>query len=199
MAQLVVGPLTPAGTALRASLGQRSMGFVAPSRIEPFRESLSRLIGAPDRDRAYATARSVIDRFAAHSPARTADRRVLSTMNRLLGNFAVNAPVRDLARDAGLSESRFSHVFRRDVGVPLRTYRRWLRLRAGVVFGMAGWDLKDAAHEAGFADQADFSRTCREAFGVSPSTITQRPTAVVLGDAPAGCSLMSSLAAGPVA
>ena len=46
----------------------------------------------------------------------TLDQPVLSTMNRLLGDFAVNAPVRDLARDAGLSESRFSHVFRRDVG-----------------------------------------------------------------------------------
>lgn len=195
MAQLTVGPLTAPGLALRAGLGRRSAGFLPIAAIEPFRAELDALAGSGDVNRARAVARSLIEQFSPAFPVSEADDRVLATINRLLGEFARNGPVAELAREAGLSESRLSHLFRRVVGLPVRTYRRWLRLRAGMVLGLAGWGLADAAHEAGFADQADFSRSCREAFGLPPSRITQRPTTVALGPVKATCSLMSSVAA----
>lgn len=75
----------------------------------------------------------------------------------------------ELASLATLSESRFSHWFREQTGMPLRSYRKWLRLIFGMESALRGHNLTEAAHEARFADQAHFSRTFSLAFGVSPS------------------------------
>ena len=76
-----------------------------------------------------------------------------------------------MAASAGLSASRFGHVFRADTGVTWRAYVRWFRLRVAARALASGWSVTDAAHEAGFADGAHFSRTFRAMFGLSPSQL----------------------------
>jgi AraC-like DNA-binding protein len=73
------------------------------------------------------------------------------------------------ASAAGLSASRFQHLFTAEVGVPFRRYRLWQRLRAAIRAAAAGASLTDAAHAAGFADQAHFTRAFRRTFGAPPS------------------------------
>jgi AraC-like DNA-binding protein len=73
------------------------------------------------------------------------------------------------ATAAGLSTSRFQHLFTREVGVPFRRYRGWQRLRGAIRAAASGLSLTDAAYAAGFADQAHFSRTFRATFGAPPS------------------------------
>jgi AraC-like DNA-binding protein len=73
------------------------------------------------------------------------------------------------AAAAGLSTSRFQHLFTQEVGVPFRRYRGWQRLRAAIREAAQGTSLTAAAHAAGFADQAHFSRAFRTAFGAPPS------------------------------
>jgi AraC-like DNA-binding protein len=73
------------------------------------------------------------------------------------------------AAAAGLSPSRFQHLFTQEVGVPFRRYRGWQRLRAAIREAAQGTSLTAAAHAAGFADQAHFSRAFRAAFGAPPS------------------------------
>lgn len=80
----------------------------------------------------------------------------------------------DLARDAGLSESRFLHLFSGQVGAPLRRYRAWNRLRAATHAALLGASLTEAAHMAGFADSAHFSRTFRDMLGEAPSGVLGR-------------------------
>jgi AraC-like DNA-binding protein len=74
-----------------------------------------------------------------------------------------------LAALAGLSASRFSHWFRASTGMPLRSYRKWLRLILGLEHAMGAASLSSAAHQAGFADQAHFTRTFVDMFGVRPA------------------------------
>ncbi|MCB1139140.1 MAG: helix-turn-helix transcriptional regulator [Leptospiraceae bacterium] len=74
----------------------------------------------------------------------------------------------DVAFHAGLSESRLAHVFKDHMGLPLRRFILWLRLQRAVLTVQAGGSLTDAAHSAGFSDQAHFSRTFRQSFGLSP-------------------------------
>lgn len=76
---------------------------------------------------------------------------------------------RFLATASGLSESRFSHWFRERTGMPVRSYRKWLRLVRGIEHVLAGDRLTDAAHGAGFSDQAHFTRTFVATFGINPS------------------------------
>lgn len=73
------------------------------------------------------------------------------------------------AQRLGVSTSRFMHRFRALTGMPVRAYLRWRRLQLALRFVLDGNDLTDAAHRAGFADAAHFSRTFREHFGLSPS------------------------------
>lgn len=90
------------------------------------------------------------------------------------------APVRlaSLARIAHASESWLAHTFTRTIGVPIRRYVLWRRLRVAIVASLGGASLTQAAHAAGFADAAHLSRTFRENFGVAPSFLFSRRDAL---------------------
>lgn len=75
-----------------------------------------------------------------------------------------------LAKLVHLSPTRFSHWFVEQTGLPLRSYRKWSRLVAALQHISAGRSLTEAAHAAGFADAAHFSRTFRNLFGLDPSS-----------------------------
>lgn len=79
--------------------------------------------------------------------------------------------MRDAAEHAGLSESRFRHVFRQRVGMPFRRYRLWRRMAVVAKRIDAGDTLTAAALEAGFASSAHFSEAFRQMFGLSPSAL----------------------------
>ncbi len=74
----------------------------------------------------------------------------------------------EAAEVAGLSPGRLTHLFKQEVGLPLRRYSAWLRIRRAVASVATGESLTTAAHSAGFADQAHFSRSFRDLFGLSP-------------------------------
>ena len=76
-----------------------------------------------------------------------------------------------MAADAALSPSRFAHAFRDQTGMAVRPYLRWLRLARALQAASHGQSLTDAAHEAGFADAAHFTRTMRRHFGVTPGSV----------------------------
>lgn len=77
--------------------------------------------------------------------------------------------VAKLAAMAGLSPSRFQHVFTQQIGVPFRSYRRWNRIRTAIREILKGRNFTEAAHHAGFTDSAHFSREHRKTFGAQPS------------------------------
>ncbi|MFC9895639.1 helix-turn-helix domain-containing protein [Nocardia sp. NPDC127579] len=81
----------------------------------------------------------------------------------------------DVARRVGLSPARLSHLFAAQVGIPLRPYILWLRLRVAIVRVRSGDDLDTAATAAGFDDSAHLTRTCRRTFGLVPTAL--EPTA----------------------
>ena len=74
----------------------------------------------------------------------------------------------DLARIAYLSESRLQHVFREQVGVPIRRYLLWHRYLTALSLLADGFPVTDAAHAAGFADGAHLSRTAVRMNGYTP-------------------------------
>jgi len=76
-----------------------------------------------------------------------------------------------LAVVAGLSPSRLMHAFTDSMGIALRPYLLWLRLQLACSELMGGASATDAALQAGFADAAHFSRTCRRMLGTTPTAI----------------------------
>lgn len=94
---------------------------------------------------------------------------------RLLPDLVAAGPVSgmELAARVGISVSRLTHLFTEQVGIPLRRYVLWSRLRIAITRVQAGDDLTGAAHGAGFADSAHLSRTTREMFGLPPSVLSR--------------------------
>lgn len=130
------------------------------------------------RRRALAT---VVDDLIAHLAPTTADygtaarHPAIEDALRLLPDMVAAGPVSgtELAAQLGLSASRLTHLFTEQVGIPLRRYVLWSRLRAAITRVQAGDDLTGAAHGAGFADSAHLTRTTREMFGLPPSALSR--------------------------
>jgi AraC-like DNA-binding protein len=98
-------------------------------------------------------------------------RAAMDLLPSLVGAGAVRGT--EVAAHVHVSTSRLTHLFTDQVGIPLRRYVLWLRLRIAITRVQAGDDLTDAAHAAGFADSAHLTRTCRDMFGLPPSLLSR--------------------------
>lgn len=112
--------------------------------------------------------------FSKRHARRGMDARVARVVQQLQERGDEPVPLAQLAGSVGLSASRFQHLFTREVGVPFRRYRAWNRLRAAIREITQGKNFTTAAHAAGFADQAHFSREFRLTFGAPASGSLRR-------------------------
>lgn len=72
---------------------------------------------------------------------------------------------------AGLSTSRFQHLFRETTGTSFRRYRLWKRMAVVARSLKRGDSLTTAALDAGFSSSAHLSSTFRRMFGIKPSDL----------------------------
>ncbi|WP_460761937.1 helix-turn-helix domain-containing protein [Nocardiopsis oceani] len=86
---------------------------------------------------------------------------------------ATDLPISSIAGEVGLSPVRLRALVGDAVGVPLVRLRRWARLRAAIS-ALAHSSLAEAAAEAGFADQAHFTRTAGSLIGRTPGSLRGR-------------------------
>lgn len=109
--------------------------------------------------------------LAAPAISGTVDLRIVAAARRIRDDPAIAVSSRELASEAGLSESRFLHLFRAQLGTSLRRYRIWVRLvHAGTAIG-AGATLTEAAMKAGFASPSHLSDRFKTTFGLSASQL----------------------------
>ncbi len=90
--------------------------------------------------------------------------RALAELDELISG---KVAARQLAQAAHLSLSQLERLFGEHLGLPIRRLVLWRRLRLALAQVLAGSSLTVAAHNAGFADSAHFSRTMKKLFGVS--------------------------------
>jgi AraC-like DNA-binding protein len=122
----------------------------------------------PDSGNLRARVLDIVD-FAERRARRQMDARIVRAVTALERQAGDAMSAGDAAASAGLSHWYFQHLFSREVGVPFRRYRGWHRLRAAIRQAAGGNSLTVAAHAAGFADQAHFTRSFRRTFGAPPS------------------------------
>lgn len=127
-------------------------------------------------DGAHWTAAALDDllAFARTRERRALDARIARAVALLSDDAQETVRVADVARAVGLSPSRFQHLFAREVGVPFRRFRVWQRLRGAIGEIASGSSFTDAAHRAGFFDQAHFARAFRQTFGAPASPSLRR-------------------------
>lgn len=109
-----------------------------------------------------------LDHAVRHCPRRSlGDPRVERALSALDRWLTTKVPGSALAAEAHLSLSQLQRLFASQLGLPVRRLVLWRRLRMAMVLILAGSPVTDAAHEAGFADSAHFSRSLKKLFGVT--------------------------------
>jgi len=111
----------------------------------------------------------------ARGSANPLDERIKSVLVLIKNNLAhqqFNSEA--LAAGVFLSTSRFLHLFKEQIGLPLRKYILWCRVLHAAEHLLQGNNLTACAHAAGFSDSAHFSRTFSVLFGVSPSSVLKK-------------------------
>jgi AraC-like DNA-binding protein len=165
-----IHPNSALGTAVTARL-RSAVGIVSRSKTAQWRLAL----GDPET---LDPAR--VKRWLAAVMQGTLRARVhprIEHVMRILQDQPLDTQVTSLAAlsmVAGLSPSRFTHVFTESMGTPLRPFMRWLRLRRAARELVSGRSATDAAHVAGFADAAHLTRTFRRMLGGTPRLLIQR-------------------------
>lgn len=119
-------------------------------------------------DRVIETLAAGVDR------RRDRDPRIKKAADILKRHLVSPPRTSELAKMVGLSEGRLTHLFTQEMGLSLRQYVSWLRVRHVVLVMATQGTLTRAAHEAGFADSPHLSRTFRSMFGDPPSILVQR-------------------------
>jgi AraC-like DNA-binding protein len=119
-------------------------------------------------------------------PARPVDLRVERARTLLRAAPSRRLPLAELAAAVALSPSRLAHVLRPRLGLPIRRYLLWLRLRDALRELVGGSTITEAAHAAGFADASHLDRTFRRMLGFTPSAALRASQFVQAASAPGG-------------
>lgn len=103
--------------------------------------------------------------------AKALDPRIAASLDHIHSSLPEILSIHELAIGADLSEHRFMHLFKKQVGIPVRRYALWARMQKAAFMLKDGRTLTEAAHEAGFSDSAHMSRSFKELFGITPSAV----------------------------
>jgi AraC-like DNA-binding protein len=104
-------------------------------------------------------------------PRRALDPRVARAILQI-GKFA-GEPVTaaSCAAEAGLSPSRFLHLFKEETGISFRSFRAWKRARHLLHFANQDINLAHLAQDIGYPDSTHFSHSIRRFYGLKPRAI----------------------------
>ena len=109
--------------------------------------------------------------FGQTLPRRALDRRIARVARHICAFPAERHSASLYAEQAGLSISRFTHLFREQMGTTLRRFCAWKRARGVMAMVKDRESLVDTALSAGFADSTHFSHAIRQFFGLRPKDI----------------------------
>jgi AraC-like DNA-binding protein len=104
-------------------------------------------------------------------PSRELDARVARAIVQI-GKFS-GEPVTaaSCAAEAGLSPSRFLHLFKEETEISFRSFRAWKRARHLLHFANQDINLAHLAQDIGYPDSTHFSHSIRRFYGLKPRAI----------------------------
>ncbi|MBV9066920.1 MAG: helix-turn-helix transcriptional regulator [Methylobacteriaceae bacterium] len=108
--------------------------------------------------------------FGEALPRRQIDGRIARAITRLERPFN-GVSAESCAMDAGLSVSRFLHLFKDQTGSCFRFFRAWKRARQLLYFANQNLSLTHLAQDLGYPDSSHLSHSIRRFYGLKPSAI----------------------------
>ena len=119
--------------------------------------------------------------FGAQAPVRpTLDPRIEKILALIQSDLAENHSIDCLAAEVSLSPDRLMHLFSEQVGIPLRKYRLWKRLKQASMLYFEGNNLTYAAHATGFVDSSHYIKSFHRLFGTQPGSFLSKRRGLAL-------------------
>jgi AraC-like DNA-binding protein len=151
-------------------LAARLSGAGAPHFVQRIRAAYAEL---QQRQHSDDVSNAAFDTmcFGEALPQRSLDPRVIKSIAQI-GRFC-GEPVTaaSCAAEAGLSSSRFLHLFKQETGISFRAFRAWKRARHLLHFANQDLNLAHLAQDIGYPDSTHFSHSIRRFYGLKPRAI----------------------------
>jgi len=168
-------PTSAAYRLLVPRLGQRGIQIFDARRLgtlrDEFQPALDGALG-PDQLRHLCT-RLVECVAGGPEQARALDPRIERVMSAIRESVEPQSLAR-LSALACLSPDRLTHLFAQQVGLSVKRYALWSKVRRSVALIGGAPRLTDVAVNGGFTDAAHMTRTFQSCFGFAPSFLRQQ-------------------------
>jgi AraC-like DNA-binding protein len=109
--------------------------------------------------------------FGEALPSRALDPRVARSVAQIDTFCGEPVTAASCAAAAGLSSSRFLHLFKQETGISFRAFRAWKRARHLLHFANQDLNLAHLAQDIGYPDSTHFSHSIRRFYGLKPRAI----------------------------
>ncbi|WP_273456614.1 helix-turn-helix domain-containing protein [Nevskia ramosa] len=161
LAVLLVEPESVDGTALQAML------MATPAR----RQRTAAALAEGFSNTRSAEADIDIQFFGSALPQRRLDPRIRRVVDLIVSPETAQLSAEQCAARVFLSPSRFMHLFTEQTDTTFRRFRAWKRARRFLSLMAGNPRLVDVALDAGYADSTHLSRSVRNCYGYTPSTL----------------------------
>ena len=102
------------------------------------------------------------------SITRDIDIRILNCIQKINSLFTDKVTLSQLSEASFLSEGRFSHLFKKELGISVHQFILWKKILLAVLKSREGYSLTECAHYVGFADSSHFHKVFYKMFGIKP-------------------------------
>ncbi len=119
----------------------------------------------------YDRVKSLFKFNLAELPIKNRDQRIKNVLDYIANNIDTKITTELLMNVSYLSESRLLHLFKQEMGLPIRNYILWHRLQLAFKELSNGHSLTKVGYLTGFSDQSHLTRTFVKTIGATPSAL----------------------------
>ncbi len=137
---------------------------------EDVRHKAAALLDTDDKQRYIEFIRAFKEYAGIKNDADVSDERITQLLELLQNCDCYDHTIDGFAKSVSLSSSRLSHLFREQIGVPLKSYIQFHQLEKAFTALLNGANITDAAMCAGFDSPSHFAATVKKWMGMSAGT-----------------------------
>ncbi len=144
--------------------------LICDSGIDRIRQKAVALIDTYDKQRYLDFIQDFAEYFGVRRNAKVLDERIIELLELLRNCDCYDHTIENFANSVCLSSSRLSHLFREQIGVPLKSYILYHQLEKAFTALLSGTNITDAAMLAGFDSPSHFAATVKKWMGMPVSS-----------------------------
>lgn len=127
----------------------------------------------PSCQRLFEGSLKIIDHLMGASKSIQTDPRIANALKYIKSNSKPALKVAEIAEHICLSESRFRHLFKLQMGQSIQNYILWTKVISSIDSLLKGHKLSHVAYESGFWDGSHMDKAYKTLLGISPGSIQQ--------------------------